>query len=61
MPTNKDLIRMHLDQFVQENPGQTWNSLMTYCIGYYEEITLDIVQVIRDMEREGKLIVLPQL
>lgn len=55
MPSNKDLIRMHLVDFLWENPGQSWDSLLAYCIGYYTIIDLDILAVVRDLQNEGRI------
>ena len=54
-PTNKDLIRMHLEEFIKEYPGQSWGSLLAYCIGYYKTIDYDILFVVRDLHKEGKI------
>ena len=51
--TNRDVIRMHLEIFVQNHPDQSWATLMAYCTGYYEKIDLDIISVIWDMQTEG--------
>ena len=52
MPTNIDLIRMHLETMLDET-GQadciTWHHLVAYCIGYYETITLDHITAIREI------------
>lgn len=54
--TNKDVIRMHLEEFVRKFPDQTWASLMAYCIGYYEKkIDMDILEVVWEMQMEGKV------
>lgn len=58
-PTNKDLIRMHLEEFIREGNGpvpvDTWASLLYYCLGYYGEITTDHIDVVEKLQREGKV------
>ena len=55
MPTNKDLIRMHLEQFIIEFPDQSWDSLLAYCIGYYGTIDMDILEVVTRLQAERKI------
>lgn len=59
MPTNKDLIRMHLESYLHEhwNDGWTpsWATVLSYCNGYYGEITLDMVSVVRQLQLLGKI------
>lgn len=55
MPTNKELIRMHLEEMIRDYPDQTWYSLLGYCIGYYEKIDMDILWVVRCLQAEGKI------
>ena len=49
--TNKDLILMHLEEFVREFPDQTWASVLAYCTGYYEKIDMDIIEAVRELQR----------
>lgn len=51
--TNKDLIRMHLEEFVRKFPDQSWASLLAYCVGYYGNIDTDIIWVVWEMQQEG--------
>ena len=55
MPTNRDLIRMHLEEFIRENPVQTWATLLGYCIGYYGAIDMDHIMVVNALQREGRV------
>lgn len=55
MPTNIDLIEMHLEEFIKEHPDQTWYTITGYIIGYYGEINLDHVQAVYNLWRVGKL------
>lgn len=55
MPTNRDIIRMHLEDIIDTYPNQTWYSLMGYCIGYYDKIDMDIIWVIHCLQLEGKI------
>ena len=59
MPNNADLIQMHLEEMLRETEQWgtvTWHSVMGYCIGYYEEITLDHVVAFRELEKMGAII-----
>lgn len=53
MPNNQEIIRMHLEEFIRENPGQSWRTLLAYCIGYYTIIDLDILAVVGELQVEG--------
>lgn len=54
--TNKEIIRMHLEEFLYETDQRgnlsMWG-LMGYCIGYYGSIDADILDVVHDMVCEG--------
>lgn len=59
-PTNKDLIRMHLEQYIYETAGNDhyipmWNEVLAYCSGYYDGVTLEMIQVVRELQTEGKV------
>lgn len=58
-PTNARLIEMHLAQYLEET-GQAgtlhWDAVLAYCIGYYDEITMDHIVAIRELERSGLII-----
>lgn len=57
--TNARLIEMHLYEMLQET-GQfgavRWDSVMGFCIGYYNEITLDHIVALRELERTGAIL-----
>lgn len=57
MPTNKDLIRMHLEEFLREDGGipnwRDWSAVLAYCLGYYGGITAEHIIVVRALQREG--------
>lgn len=55
-PANRDSIRMHLEEHLREFPYMAWNELLGFCLGYYGEITIDHIHVVRELEREGKLL-----
>lgn len=60
MKTNKDTIREHLEQYCYETAGNDhyipgWDEVLAYCSGYYGEVTLDMIQVVRELQREGKI------
>ena len=59
MPSNAEIIQMHLDDMLRET-GQygniSWGAVMGYCIGYYDEITLDHVVAIQELQRTGAII-----
>lgn len=52
MPTNKEMIRQHLEAFLDETQQRgnlsMWG-LMGYCIGYYGSIDSDILDVVHEM------------
>ena len=53
MPTNRDVIRMHLVEFILDYPNQSWYTLLSYCLGYYEVITEDILWAVHDLQKYG--------
>ena len=59
MPTNKDTIRMHLEQYLRDILPNTykpdWFDVLAFCDGYYGEITLDMVLVVREFQRDGRV------
>lgn len=57
MMSNRDLIRMHLEDFLQEQRvlEENWYTLLGYCLGYYGFIDTDILAVVRELQREGKI------
>lgn len=55
MPDNKEIIRMHLEHFIQREKDQSWYSLLGYCIGYYGTIDMDILSVVHDLQWDGKI------
>lgn len=59
MPSNAELIEMHLYHFLLETEqlgNATWFTVLGYCLGYYETITMDHLVAIRELERTGALI-----
>lgn len=60
MPTNKDMIVMHLMDYLKET-GQyralRWDGVLAYCLGYYGEITEDHLEAVRMLERLGAVLV----
>lgn len=58
MPSNAELIEMHLWDMLRET-GQwgtlDWSAVVGYCIGYYETITNDHLVAIKNLERLGAL------
>ena len=59
MPSNAELIEMHLNQMLQETEQYgtlDWGNVMAFCIGYYETITLDHIIAIRNLESTGAII-----
>ena len=52
---NQDLILMHLEEHLRENPDETWYTLLAYCDGYYGKIDLDIIWAVRCLQLEGKI------
>jgi hypothetical protein len=55
MLTNRDLIKMHLEQLIRDFPGQSWDTILGYCVGYYDKIDMEIILVVRELQREGKI------
>lgn len=58
MPTNKDLIRMHLEEWLTETKQEgfaTCRDAIAFCLGYYGYVDMDIIDVISDMAIAGKL------
>lgn len=58
MKTNKDLIRMHLEEWltVTNQTGlATWHDALAFCYGYYSFVDMDIIDAVADMVIEGKL------
>lgn len=57
--TNRDLIRMHLEDYLHEIKPFSWTpawfDVLAFCEGYYGNITLDMVMVVREFQREGKV------
>lgn len=60
--SNRDTIRMHLEEYVREcRYKPDWVDVMSFCLGYYEDrihdqtVATDILMVIRQMQREGKI------
>lgn len=50
--TNKDTIVMHLETHLQETGQEAkWNYLLSYCLGYYGEITQDHIQAVMEIVR----------
>lgn len=58
MPSNTEIIQMHLDDMLRKT-GQygnvSWGAVMGYCIGYYDEITVDHVVAIQELQRTGAI------
>ncbi len=56
MLNNAEMIEMHLATYLHET-GQVatirWDAVLAYCIGYYDEITMDHIVAIRNLERLG--------
>ena len=60
MPTNKDTIRMHLERHLIETEQKgnlSAYALSGYCEGYYGELTLEMIDVIMELIREGWVLV----
>lgn len=61
MPDNAKMIEMHLLQYLEENKKSTcplmenWCSILAYCLGYYGEITMEHILVVRELQRQGKI------
>ena len=60
MPSNRDMIQMHLEHYVYDcklswHYIPDWADLLSYCSGYYGEVTLDMIQIVRKLQREGKI------
>lgn len=61
MSNNAQLIEMHLLQYLEENRKsehpllENWDSLLAYCLGYYGEITMDHILVVRELQRQGMI------
>ena len=53
--TNRDIIRMHLEEFMREYPDQTIFTLLGYCVGYYGSVDMDILFVVDTLHKEGKI------
>ena len=57
--TDRDLIQMHLEDYLQEiqpfKHKPAWFDVLAFCEGYYGKITLDMVMVVREFQREGKV------
>lgn len=53
--TNRDMIRMHLEEYLDETGERgvaNWYTLLHYCVGYYGDIDADILAVVRQLEKE---------
>lgn len=49
-PSNKDLIRMHLEEMLRETKQEpNWFYLISFCLGYYGEITQDHIRAVMDI------------
>ena len=60
MSTNRDLIRLHLEQYIYEMNHEghcfpNWFEALSYCAGYYGEVTVEMIMVVRELQREGKI------
>lgn len=53
---NQRLIIMHLEEYLKDHPDETWYTLLSYCIGYYNVIDLDILWAVRTLQLEGKIV-----
>lgn len=59
MVTNKDLIRMHLEEWLivtEQDGAATWRDGLAFCLGYYGFIDTDIIDVIVDMTLDELLL-----
>ena len=59
MPENKDIILMHLVCYlIDTNQWKAirWDGVLSYCLGYYGEITSDHVWAVRWLEQYGGVI-----
>ena len=59
MPSNAELIEMHLYHFLLETEQLgtvSWFEVLGYCLGYYETITMDHLLAIRELEKQGYII-----
>ena len=65
MPTDRELIRLHLDMYLMEIEAEhgayvrsleNWHTILAYCLGYYGEISMDILSVVYEMQREGTIL-----
>ena len=54
MTTNQDNIRFALEELIPLGTDN-WVDMLAFCIGYYGEVTLDMIMVVRDLQREGKI------
>lgn len=58
MPNNANMIEMHLLDYLKETKQWGtlyWDGILAYCIGYYDEITMDHLVAIRELERFGAI------
>ena len=59
MPSNAELIEMHLYHMLLETEQigtVTWFEVLGYCLGYYETITMDHLLAIRELEKMKAII-----
>ncbi len=59
--TNQDMIYIHLEQYAHtasrsvEGYVPHWSELMAYCLGYYGEVTQEMITVVMTLQHEGKV------
>lgn len=54
MPDNKSMILMHLMDYLKETNqwgSVSWKDVLSYCLGYYGEITEDHLWAVMCLER----------
>ena len=56
--TNATLIEMHLEEMLRETNQfgfARWFDVLSYCIGYYGEVTTDHIKAVKNLEQRGLL------
>ena len=51
--TNREIVKIHLYEFIREYGDNTWYGVLSYCSGYYDKIDMDIIMAVRELQVEG--------
>ena len=51
--TNREIVKIHLYEFIREYGETTWFGCLSFCAGYYDKIDTDIIMAVKELQDEG--------